>query len=120
VSLHRRTLPSLFVVALTLTVFGLEIGRGTQAVTAETSPASVSAWRSASDQQVCWFRSIRSALPRGAAVIVETANAYDQQRLTELATPWARPVTTSGRAAWVLTLRPGGRCGTTPTATRRG
>lgn len=56
-------------------------------------------------QEVCLFRAIRTDVPRGAAVYVESASEPHSQRLSEYSTGWAVPKVHQADAQWLLTIK---------------
>lgn len=56
-------------------------------------------------QEVCLFDAIRSDVPKGAAVYVESPSEPHTQRLSEYSTGWAVPKEHRAGAQWVLTIK---------------
>lgn len=69
------------------------------------SPAARALDFAAYGQEVCFFHAIRSDVPRGAAVYVESPSQAHAQRLAEYSTGWAVPKQFRADAQWVLTIK---------------
>lgn len=55
-------------------------------------------------QELCFFHAIRSDVPEGAAVYVNSSNLSHSQRLAEWSTLWAVPKKHEAAAQWVLSI----------------
>lgn len=85
--------------------FGVGIHRAVQVNDQLKSPANVTYADAAYRQELCFFRAIRSDVPRGAAVYVNGPDTAHTQRLAELSTLWAVPKEFRSAAQWTVTIR---------------
>jgi len=81
---------------------GLSVHHELQATAAFLRPASVERAAVADRQEECIYRTIRSDLPRGAAVYID--DPVHVQRLAELSTLWAVPQPGPATAQWTISL----------------
>lgn len=90
-------------------VAGVAFGLNVNHLVAESHwiqrPAAVALADGAYRQEVCLFRAIRSAVPRGAPVYVNSANVSHTQRLAELSTLWAVPQEHRAAAEYELSIK---------------
>jgi hypothetical protein len=98
------------VVAAAVTL-GLSVHHGVQHTAALDRPSNVAADTAAFRQEECLYYAIRSEVPKGATVYVNTGSWQHMQRLAELSTLWAVPQPTLATAQWRLTIvRARGHC----------
>lgn len=83
---------------------GLSVQHGLKTTAAVLSPASIKQATAADRQEECIYRVIRSELPKGAAVYVDSQDYHVRQRLAELSTLWAMPQASLATAQWKLSL----------------
>jgi hypothetical protein len=82
--------------------------RGVARIAPLYSPSTLRAERGQSSFFDCLEQRLRAVVPRKAAVFVANTDVASLQRLTELATPWARPVLNRSQARYAIAIRPGG------------
>ncbi len=94
------------IVCAAAVTLGLSVDHGLQATAAFLRPASVRQATAAYRQEECIYHAIRSELPEGAAVYVDSPDWPVQQRLAELSTLWAVPQASPTTARWTISLVP--------------
>ena len=99
------------IVCAAAVTLGLSVRHGLQTTAAILSPASTRQAAAADRQEDCIYQAIRSELPKGAAVYVDSRDYHVRQRLAELSTTWAVPQASLATARWKLALvRVRGHC----------
>jgi hypothetical protein len=93
-------------VAAAAVTLGLSVHHGVQRTIALDRPSNVTADTDAFRQEECLYAAIRSEVPKGAAVYVNTGSWQHMQRLAELSTLWAVPQPTVATAQWRLAIVP--------------
>jgi hypothetical protein len=92
------------IVCAAAVTLGLSVNHGLRATASFLSPASVRQNTAAYRQEECIYRAIRSELPEGATVYVDSPAWPVQQRLAELSTLWAVPQPSLATARWKIFL----------------
>jgi hypothetical protein len=90
---------------------GLSVHHDLQITATVLRPAAVRLQTAVFRQEECLYHAIRSEVPKGATVYVNSPRWQYTQRLAELSTPWAVPQPTLATARWQLSLVPAaGHC----------
>jgi hypothetical protein len=106
----KRVCCAAIVVAAAVTL-GLSVHHGLQHTAALDQPSNIAKDTAALQQEECLYRAIRSEVPKGATVYVNSAKWQYTQRLAELSTLWAVPQPTLATAQWRLSFVPArGHC----------
>jgi hypothetical protein len=74
------------------------------------TPAQVTGWRNAYQQDLCMRQAFERAVPKGAVVYAGNGFGQPNQILLEAATLWAMPVPDRSAAHWIVSLKPGTGC----------
>jgi hypothetical protein len=107
----RRVVGAAIAVAACVTL-GLSVHHDLQFTAAVTTRQWIAEQNASVRQEQCIYDAIRSQVPKGAAVYVDSADWAHAQRLYELSTLWAVPQASPATAQWQLSLVPArGRCG---------
>lgn len=100
------------IVAAAAVTLGLSVHHDMRFTASVTSPKWIAEQTAMLRQEECIYRAIRSKVPKGAAVYVNSPNYKPTQRLAELSTLWAVPQEDPATAQWRLSLVPAhGHCG---------
>jgi hypothetical protein len=83
---------------------GLSVHHGLQHTATLDQPPNIAKGTAALQQEECLYRAIRSEVPKGATVYVNSAKWQYTQRLAELSTLWAVPQPTLATAQWRLSF----------------
>jgi hypothetical protein len=102
----RRIGAAAIAVVVTLT-FVLAIHQGLQVNASLLGPAAIRKQTAADRREMCLYRAIRHALPKGATFYDSRADVAHFQLLAALATLWAEPRTTVGASRWQVAIMPG-------------
>lgn len=99
------------IAAAAAVTLGLSVQHGLQHTATIDQRPEVTAQTTLFRQEECLYHAIRSEVPKGAAVYVNSADWHHTQRLAELSTLWAVPRPTLATAQWRLSLVPArGHC----------
>ena len=94
------------IVCTAAVTLGLSVQHGLHTTAAVLSAASIKQATAADRQEECIYHAIRSELPKGATVYVDSGDYHVRQRLAELSTLWAVPQASLATAQWQLLLIP--------------
>jgi len=98
------------VLAVGTATLGVVALGGVRTTLHEEKATTASAWTASYNQNVCLRDAIEENIPRNATVFVDDGEAYDRQRLTELATGWSVPEASAGLARYRISLVSGAAC----------
>jgi hypothetical protein len=99
------------IVAVAAVALGLTVHHDLQFTAKVTTQQWIAVQTAAVRQEECIYNAIRSQVPKGAAVYVDSPDWARAQRLAELSTPWAVPQAHLATARWRLSLVPArGHC----------
>jgi hypothetical protein len=99
------------IVVAAAVALGLSVHHDLQYTATTDRPSEIAAQTALFRQEECVYHAIRSEVPKGAAVYVNSADWHHTQRLAELSTLWAVPQPTLATARWRLSLVPArGHC----------
>ncbi len=99
------------IVSAAVVTLGLSVHHDLQITGAALRPATIRHQTALFRQEECLYRAIRSEVPKGAAVYVNSPHWTHTQRLAELSTLWAVPQPSLATAQWKLSLVPArGHC----------
>jgi hypothetical protein len=94
------------IVSAAAVTLGLSVHHELQFTAATLRPATVKDQTASFRQEECLYRAIRSKVPKGAAVYVDSPDWRQTQRLAELSTLWAVPQASLSTAQYRLFLVP--------------
>ena len=83
---------------------GLSVHHDLQITAAAVRPAAIQDQTTLIRQEECLYHAIRSMVPKGATVYVNSSQWRITQRLAELSTLWAVPQPSLATAQWSLSL----------------
>jgi hypothetical protein len=99
------------IVSAAVVALGLSVHHDLQFMANFVTPGEISHQTAALQGEECIYRSIRSQVPKGAAVYANGPTYGLTLRLAELSTPWAMPQASPATARWRLSLVPAhGQC----------
>ena len=100
------------IVAVAAVTLGLTVHHDLQFTAKVTTQQWIGVQTADVQQEECIYNAIRSQVPKGAAVYVDSPDFASAQRLAELSTLWAVPQANLATAQWRLSLVPAhGHCG---------
>jgi hypothetical protein len=94
------------VVSVAAVTLGLGVHHELQFTAADQRPATVTDQTASFRQEECLYHAIRSKVPKGATVYVNSPDWRQTQRLAELSTLWAVPQASLATAQYRLSLVP--------------
>jgi hypothetical protein len=99
------------IVSAAVVAFGLSVRHDLQFMASFVAPREISHQAAGLQEDECIYQSIRSQVPKGAAVYPNGPTYGLTLKLAELSTPWAMPQASPVTAHWRLALVPAhGQC----------